>query len=131
MSKLARVTLPQALSYRGGQPMWAWLLHRISGLGIVCFVSMHIVAAFLLYAVGGTAGNVANALTDFYESLPMQIFMLFAVLYHAINGLRIVILDMWPSLHHFHKEASWVQWALFLPMFLLPAILMILGVSGG
>jgi len=129
MSRLARVTLAQALAYRGGQPMLAWLLHRISGIGIVFFVSMHVVAAFLVYSVQGTTGNVANALTDFYESTPMQVFMLFAVLYHAINGLRIVILDMWPALMPYNREAMWVQWALFLPMFLLPAVLMVLGVT--
>ena len=39
------------LGYRGGQPMIAWLLHRISGIGIVLFVSMHVFAAFFLYAV--------------------------------------------------------------------------------
>jgi succinate dehydrogenase / fumarate reductase cytochrome b subunit len=127
MSKLARVTVLQALAYRGGQPMIAWLLHRISGVGIVLFVTMHVVAAFFLYAVQGTTGEVANALTDFYEGLPVQIFVLFAVLYHALNGLRIVILDMWPALHRYNREAMWVQWALFWPMFLLPAFLMVLG----
>ena len=129
MSKLARVTLPEALRYRGGQPMLAWILHRISGIGIVFFVSMHVVAAFILYSVEGAAGAVGNALTDFYEATPMQVFMLFAVLYHAINGLRIVVLDMWPALMRYNREAMWVQWALFLPMFLVPAILMIMGVT--
>lgn len=127
MSKLARVSLLRALAYRGGQPMIAWLLHRISAIGIVVFVSMHIWAAFFLYAVGGTTGSIAGALTDFYEALPMQIFVLFCVLYHAINGLRIVILDMWPSLYRFNREAMWVQWAVFLPLFLLPVLLMITG----
>ena len=98
MSKLARVTLPQALGYRGGQPMTAWLLHRISAIGIVLFVSMHVFAAFFLYATtGGSTNAIANGLTNFYESLPVQIFVLFCVLYHATNGLRIVILDMWPG----------------------------------
>lgn len=131
MSRLARVSLPRALSYRGGQPMLAWLLHRISGIGIVFFVSMHVWAAFFLYSVESTSptGAVSEALTLFYESLPMQVFILFAVLYHAINGLRIVILDMWPSLYRYNREAMWVQWALFLPMFLLPATLMIIGVE--
>ncbi len=130
MSKVARVPLPTALSYRGGMPMLAWLLHRISGIGIVIFVSMHVFAAFFLYAVPGGATNaIAAALTDFYEALPMQIFMLFAVLYHAFNGLRIVVLDMFPGLWKFNREAMWVQWALFLPMFLLPAALMIMGVK--
>jgi succinate dehydrogenase / fumarate reductase, cytochrome b subunit len=130
MSKLARVTLPQALGYRGGQPMTAWLLHRISAIGIVLFVSMHVFSGFFLYATtGGSANAIANALTNFYESLPVQIFVLFCVLYHAMNGLRIVILDMWPALHRFNREAMWMQWALFLPMFLLPAFLMIAGVK--
>ncbi|OQA47136.1 MAG: Succinate dehydrogenase/Fumarate reductase transmembrane subunit [Chloroflexi bacterium ADurb.Bin325] len=129
MSKIARVSLPNAVAYRGGQPMIAWLLHRISAIGIVVFVSMHIWAAFFLYAVAGTTGGVAEALTEFYEALPMQVFVLFCILYHAINGLRIVILDMWPSLYRYNREAMWVQWAIFLPLFLLPAALMILGGS--
>jgi succinate dehydrogenase / fumarate reductase, cytochrome b subunit len=132
MSKLARVTLPQALGYRGGQPMTAWLLHRISAIGIVLFVSMHVFSGFFLYATtGGSTNAIANALTNFYESLPVQIFVLFCVLYHAMNGLRIVVLDMWPGLHRFKREAMWVQWALFLPMFFLPAFLMIAGVKLG
>lgn len=129
MSKLARVTLPSALRYRGGWPYVSWLLHRISGIGIVFFVSMHVVAAFFLYGVQGVSGEVANALTNFYAAMPMQIFILFAVLYHAMHGLRLVILDMWPRLWEFNREAMWVQWALFLPMFLLPAALMIMGVK--
>ena len=127
MSRIARVTLPQALAYRGGQPMTAWLLHRITGIGIVFFVSMHVIAAFFLYGVKGPTADISNALTAFFESMPMQVFMLFAVMYHAVNGLRIVVLDMWPAMHRFNREAMWVQWALFLPMFLLPAALMILG----
>ncbi len=126
MSKLARVTLPQALAYRGGQPMWAWLLHRISGIGIVLFVAVHVMAAFFLYAVQGTTASVADFLTTVYTSKPVQIFVLFSVLYHGLNGLRIAILDMWPALHRFHREAMWVQWAVFLPAFLLPAFLIAL-----
>ena len=44
-----------------------------------------------------------------------------------MNGLRIVVLDMWPALHRFNREAMWVQWALFLPLFLLPAFLIAVG----
>lgn len=127
MSRLARVTLGQALRYRGGQPMVAWLLHRITGLGILVFVSMHVLAAFFLYSTeGGPTNAVADWLTSLYESLPMQVFILFCVLFHAMNGLRIVVLDMWPGLIHYNREAMWVQWALFLPLFLIPAVLMIL-----
>ena len=132
MSKLSRVTLPQALGYRGGQPMLAWLLHRISAIGIVVFVSMHVVMAFLVYATTeGVINAVAGAVTTFYEGKPVQVFVLFCVLYHGVNGLRIVILDMWPAMHRFKREAMWVQWALFLPLFLLPAFLIATGVTLG
>jgi succinate dehydrogenase / fumarate reductase cytochrome b subunit len=127
MSKLSRVSLGQALRYRGGQPMVVWLLHRITAIGIVLFVGMHVLAGFMLYATeGGTTNLVADALTTFYETLWVQIVVLFCVLFHAINGLRIAVLDMWPSLIHYYREAMWVQWALFLPLFLVPAVLMIL-----
>jgi succinate dehydrogenase / fumarate reductase cytochrome b subunit len=110
--------------------MIAWLLHRITGIGIVVFVSMHVIAAFFLNAVPtGTTNAIAVALTDFYEALPMQVFILFCVLYHAINGLRVVVLDMFPGLWKFNREAMWVQWAIFLPLFLLPALLMIMNVK--
>jgi succinate dehydrogenase / fumarate reductase cytochrome b subunit len=127
MSKLSRVTLGQALRYRGGQPMVIWLLHRIAGIGIVLFVGMHVLAAFMLYSTqGGVTNAVAGALTSLYETLWVQIIVLFCVLFHATNGLRIVILDMWPSLIPYYREAMWVQWAVFIPLFLVPAVLMVL-----
>jgi succinate dehydrogenase / fumarate reductase, cytochrome b subunit len=126
MSRLSRVTLSQALGYRGGQPMLAWLLHRITGLGIILFVAMHVFAGFFVYATtGGVTNAIANALTALYESTPVQLVVLFSVLYHALNGLRIAILDMWPGLHRFHREAMWMQWALFLPLWLLPSFLIV------
>jgi succinate dehydrogenase / fumarate reductase cytochrome b subunit len=132
MSKAGRVTLSQFLAYRGGQPMLAWLLHRIAGVGIVLFVGMHVCAGFFLYGIeGGATNTIANVLTDFYTSRPMQIFVLFAVLYHGLNGLRIVVLDMWPGLHRFHREAMWLQWAVFLPVFSLLAFLIALGIKVG
>jgi len=132
MSNRARVTLSQFFAYRGGQPMLAWLLHRIAGIGIVLFVGMHVLAGFFLYAIeGGAASTAANTLTDLYESRPMQVFVLFALLYHGLNGLRIVVLDMWPGLHRFHREAMWLQWAVFLPVFSLLAFLIALGIKVG
>src|SRR5512136_1329180 len=102
MSRLSRVTLAQALGYRGGQPMTAWIFHRITGLGIILFVGMHVLAAFMKYSTqGGVTNSVAVALTSFYETLGVQLVVLFCVLYHAINGLRVLILDMWPSLIHY------------------------------
>ena len=127
MEKIKRISLGQALTYKGGSGMWSWILHRITGLGILLFVGMHIVAAFFVYSIDqGWVADMMMSITTWYESVPVQIFVLFSVLFHALNGLRIIIMDFWPSLMRYRKELLWLQLAIFVPLFLLPSILMIM-----
>lgn len=116
--RLARkVTLRDGLRYRGQGPMLAFILHRLSGLGIVLFVSLHVLAAYLTSRPGSTdTGIVINAI---YEHPLFQALIFFCALFHAINGLRIVILDFWPSLLEYQREAIWLEWAVFLPVYAL------------
>jgi succinate dehydrogenase / fumarate reductase cytochrome b subunit len=117
-----RVGLIQALRYRGQESMLTWILHRLTGLGILLFVSVHVVAAFFLNVV---SPQTWRAITDVYESKPIQIFVYFCVLYHALNGLRLILEDFFPPLLRFHREMIWIQWLLFVPIFGLPAVLML------
>ena len=119
-----RVGLLDGLRYRGKGPMLTFILHRISGLGIVIFVTMHILAAFM----GGKTGVFINAV---YEHWTFQIFIFFCVLFHAINGLRIVILDLWPKLIEHQREAIWVEWAVFLPIYGMAVFVIVRTASGG
>jgi succinate dehydrogenase / fumarate reductase cytochrome b subunit len=112
------VSLKDALRYQGMGPMLTYILHRIGGLGIVTFVGMHILASF----VGGGFGSFVNKI---YEHWGFQIVIFFCALFHAINGLRIVILDLWPKLIEHQREAIWIEWALFLPIYGI-AVLVIL-----
>lgn len=118
------VSVLQALRYRGRQGMLAWTLHRLTGLGIVLFVGMHVVAAFFLQQFGDP---VATALTAFYESWFTQIFVYFCVLYHALNGGRLALMDLFPGLLRYQHELVWLQWAVFAPSFLVPAFFLIRG----
>ncbi len=104
------VSLLTGLSYQGKGPMLTFVLHRIGGLGMAIFVTMHILASVL----GGDVGKTLNA---FYENWGFQIFIFFCALFHAINGLRITILDLWPKLIEYQREAIWVEWAVFLPIY--------------
>jgi succinate dehydrogenase / fumarate reductase cytochrome b subunit len=36
-----------------------------------------------------------------------------ALLYHALNGLRIVIMDFWPSMTRFHRGLWYANWVAF------------------
>jgi succinate dehydrogenase / fumarate reductase cytochrome b subunit len=104
------VSLGTGLRYRGEGPMLTFVLHRIGGLGMAIFVTMHLLASFL----GGDVGQFLNAI---YEHWLFQIFIFFCALFHAINGLRITILDLWPNLIEHQREAIWIEWAVFIPVY--------------
>jgi succinate dehydrogenase / fumarate reductase cytochrome b subunit len=108
------VGLMEGLRYQGKGPMLAWILHRISGLGILLFVALHILASFLSQQFGSDVGVFINTI---YENWIFQIFIYFCALFHTINGLRIVLLDLWPKLLEYQREAIWLEWFIFLPIF--------------
>jgi len=119
-----KVSLLDGLKYQGEGPMLTFILHRIGGVGMAVFVTVHILASFL----GGPGGRLVN---DIYENWLFQIVVFFCVLFHAINGLRITILDLWPKLIEYQREAIWVEWAAFLAIYGIAVIVIITTALGG
>lgn len=104
------VSLAAALRYKGQGPMLTYVLHRIGGLGMAIFITVHILASFV-------AGKTGIYLNTIYENWIFQLFIFFCVFFHAINGLRITVLDLWPRLIVYQREAIWLEWAVFLPLY--------------
>ena len=117
------VSLATGLRYRGQGPMLTFVLHRIGGVGMAVFVAVHILSSFL----GGDIGTFLNTI---YENWLFQIFIFFCVLFHAINGLRITLIDLFPKMLVHQREAIWVEWAVFIPIYAI-AVLVILRTAGG
>jgi len=90
-SRLSR--LGRMPSERSEISRWAAYLHRITGVGIFAFLSLHIVdVAFFAFSL-----NAYDSLHSIYSTLPMRIFecgLLFALLFHATNGFRLIIVDL-------------------------------------
>jgi succinate dehydrogenase / fumarate reductase cytochrome b subunit len=118
------VSLAMGLRYKGQGPMLTFVLHRIGGLGMGIFVTVHILASF----VGGGVGSFAN---DIYTHWLFQIFIFFCALFHGINGLRITILDLWPKLIAYQREAIWFEWAVFIPVYALAVFVILSTALGG
>lgn len=110
------------LRYRGGGPMWAWMLHRVTGLAMLLFIGLHVFASFFMQQ---TASDLATNVNIVYESWIFQIVMVFIVIFHALNGLRIAILDIWPRYQTFQREALWLQWLIFAPIYGLTVFILI------
>jgi succinate dehydrogenase / fumarate reductase cytochrome b subunit len=88
------------------------------------FVTMHLLASFF-------GGEVGRSLNGFYENWLFQIFIFFCVLFHAINGLRITIMDLWPKSLEYQNEALWIEWAVFIPVFGIAAFVILRSAMGG
>jgi succinate dehydrogenase / fumarate reductase cytochrome b subunit len=105
------------LRYRGREGMFAWLLHRTTGVGIVLFLLVHIFDIFLL----GFGPEVFNSLLFLYHAWwarILEVFLLFGVLFHALNGTRIIVQDFWPKLWRYERQLIWAETGIFVPIFL-------------
>ncbi|MCC6790868.1 MAG: succinate dehydrogenase, cytochrome b556 subunit [Thermomicrobiales bacterium] len=84
------------LIYEGDSGQYAWVLHRATGLGIVFFLLVHILDIMLI----GLGRDVYDHTVEFYAEpfiIPMEVALVGAVIYHALNGLRIMLIDFWPG----------------------------------
>lgn len=112
----------KGLFYNAGGPYHSFSLHRLTAMGIILFVGMHVAASFSMQQGLGTWGTTINVI---YKSWWFQIFIVFCVLFHTINGVRVVILDIWPKLIKYSCEAVYLEWAIFIPIYLLTVFLIV------
>jgi len=110
-------------TYRGGPGMIAWALHRLAGLGVILFLALHIFDIFLMQF----GPETFNQLLFLYKHplfRLMEIFLLFGLLYHALNGLRVILLDLFPATARFQVQLWYVQMVIFAAAFIPLAVLM-------
>lgn len=78
--------------YAGGSGQYAWALHRASGIGILFFLLVHIIDISLI----GLGQELYDESVAFYAQpflVPMEIALVGAVVYHTLNGLRVMSID--------------------------------------
>ncbi len=91
--------------------MWAWLLFRISGLILVFYLGAHIIV--ISTGAWGVDGGTFDRVMDFLEhpvALILDLALVVAVLYHALNGVRIILMDFNVGVHQ-HKIIFWIAMA--------------------
>ena len=108
MSAQERETANVGAGLWKGIGMWAWILFRISGLVLAALsVRPHL---------GHLAGarqrrrDAEQLLLDFFDK-PFLVFLdsvlVAAVLYHALNGVRIILMDFGIGIQR-HKAVFWI-----------------------
>ena len=75
--------------------MWAWILHRITGLGLVFYILLHtiLMGVSLLSGKEGFDATLSILMGHPVFEL-LDTMLLGAVLYHGFNGIRILLFDV-------------------------------------
>lgn len=115
--------------YRGGVGQWSWALHRITGVGVLLFLLLHILDTFLII-LGPEQYNRIIALYRVPMFRVMEVGLFAAVLFHALNGLRIILIDFWEDLTRFHRQLFYAELVAFIAIMLPVAYLMLKPVFG-
>ncbi|MEW6422582.1 MAG: succinate dehydrogenase, cytochrome b556 subunit [Deinococcota bacterium] len=78
--------------YRGREGQWAFLLHRLSGLAILAYLLLHVIS-ISLFMFGERAYMAVHRTYDLAVFRIGLILIVAGVVYHAFNGLRIIVMD--------------------------------------
>ncbi len=112
------------LSYRGREGYWAWLLHRVSGVAIILFLFLHVLDTSLV----GFGQQAYESFVFLYRAPAfrvLEVALAGAVLYHGINGLRIIAIDFIETATRVQKQMWYAVWAVFLVVFLPTGFIML------
>jgi succinate dehydrogenase / fumarate reductase cytochrome b subunit len=115
--------------YRGSEGMLAWAFHRISGVAIWLFVLLHVLDIWLV----GVNPTLYDDVLTFYASpigRILEVLLGAALLYHALNGLRIIVMDFWPAMTSYHRQMWYAGWVIFIVVGIPGAIIILKPIVG-
>ena len=109
--------------YRGDPGMWAWGLHRITGATIFFFLFVHVLDTALVRVSPQAYNEVVNTYKTPIVGL-MEIGLVAALLYHALNGVRIILIDFWWKGPRYQRQMLWAVAAIWL-LVMVPSLVII------
>ena len=103
---------PAGTLYRGREGMWSWVAHRVTGVLIFFFLFAHVLDTALVRV----SPDSYNQIIDTYKTPVvnlMEVGLLGAVLFHALNGLRVMAIDFWEKGPRYQRQITYVVVGLF------------------
>jgi succinate dehydrogenase / fumarate reductase cytochrome b subunit len=122
-----RTTLTGYTRYQGRTGQWIFLLHRLTGLGTLLFLAIHILDTSFVYF----RPDLYAVAIDVYRSTLFglaEVGLIFCVFFHGVNGLRIAILDLFaPKGWNMLTQRQLTLWTLAVTLVLwIPATVIML-----
>jgi succinate dehydrogenase / fumarate reductase, cytochrome b subunit len=92
--------------------MWSWVLHRITGVATFFFLFVHVLDTALVRVNPETYDSVIETYKNPVVGL-MEIGLVAMVLYHALNGLRVMLVDFWAKGPKYQRVMLWTILAIW------------------
>jgi succinate dehydrogenase / fumarate reductase cytochrome b subunit len=86
---------PKSTIYKGKSGQWAFVTHRITGFMVFFFLLLHIIDVSAI-----SRPKLYNDIHELYGNVMLRLFevgLLFGLLFHSLNGVRIVMIDFFPG----------------------------------
>jgi succinate dehydrogenase / fumarate reductase cytochrome b subunit len=107
---------PAGTLYRGKVGMWSWVLHRITGVAIFFFLLVHVLDGALILV----SPQAYNSVIGTYKTPIIglgELGLVAAILFHALNGIRVILIDFWPKGAKLQNVMFWIVIAIALVLF--------------
>jgi len=93
------------MRYKGALGQWSWVLHRITGLGVVLFLTLHVIdTSWSVFYPQLYVEAIATYQTPLFTI--GEFGLVACVVYHALNGLRIAVIDYKPVWWKYQQRAA-------------------------
>lgn len=110
--------------YRGGIGQWSFMLHRLTGVGVLLFLCLHILDTSLII-LGPAHYNAIIAIYRLPVFRILEVGLVACVLFHALNGVRIILIDFWEALTRVHRQLFYLQMVCFVLLMIPTTYLML------
>ncbi|OZM75001.1 succinate dehydrogenase, cytochrome b556 subunit [Amycolatopsis antarctica] len=92
--------------YRGDPGMWSWVMHRITGVLTFFFLFVHVLDTALVRVSPESYDAVIETYKTPFVNL-LEVALVGAVLYHALNGIRVMLVDFWSKGPALQRPMLW------------------------
>ncbi len=100
--------------------MWSWALHRITGVTIFFFLFVHVLDTALVRVSPDTYNEAIETYKTPIVAL-MEMALVVVVLFHALNGVRVILVDFWSKGPKYQRLMLWIILAIWF-LLAVPAI---------
>jgi succinate dehydrogenase / fumarate reductase, cytochrome b subunit len=92
--------------YRGDAGMWSWVAHRITGVLTFFFLFAHVLDTALVRVSPNAYDTVIQTYKNPLVNL-LEVGLVAAILYHALNGVRVMLVDFWSKGPRYQRLMLW------------------------